>query len=259
MNTLWLFNIAMENCPFIDDFPIKTSIYKGFPDGMWVITLNGKSDFVISQPWPALRIPAFILFRSRWTKGGVLLWRKVTWAVAASLLGWRRSSLWDVFTYTCRAIRKYRRYTSRTCISYILPGKKRVYTTHTYMYIYIYVYYIIIIIIIITIIIIMCMYIYIYIARYTLHDYLHHDARLFLPIFPLSQRTPSETWRFERGWLLENSPKNPWRMGGMDGLNWNGLNNIIEGSLEVKLPTICTDEKQSKEEAERRERLEERR
>jgi len=27
--TLWLFNIAMENCPFIDDFPIKTSIYKG--------------------------------------------------------------------------------------------------------------------------------------------------------------------------------------------------------------------------------------
>ena len=25
--TLWLFNIAMENDPFIDDFPIKTSIY----------------------------------------------------------------------------------------------------------------------------------------------------------------------------------------------------------------------------------------
>ena len=34
---------------------------------------------------------------------------------------------------------------------------------------------------------------------------------------------------------------------------------IIEGSLEVKLPTIWTDEKQSREEAERRERLEERR
>ena len=34
---------------------------------------------------------------------------------------------------------------------------------------------------------------------------------------------------------------------------------LIEGSLEVKLPTIWTDEKQSKEEAERRERLEERR
>ena len=35
--------------------------------------------------------------------------------------------------------------------------------------------------------------------------------------------------------------------------------NLIEGSLEVKLPTIWTDEKQSREEAERRERLEERR
>jgi len=34
---------------------------------------------------------------------------------------------------------------------------------------------------------------------------------------------------------------------------------IIEGSLEVKLPTIWTDEKQSREEAQRRERLEERR
>ena len=34
---------------------------------------------------------------------------------------------------------------------------------------------------------------------------------------------------------------------------------IIEGSLEVKLPTIWTDEKQSRTEAERRERLEERR
>ena len=34
---------------------------------------------------------------------------------------------------------------------------------------------------------------------------------------------------------------------------------IIEGSLEVKLPTIWTDEKQSRAEAERRGRLEERR
>ena len=34
---------------------------------------------------------------------------------------------------------------------------------------------------------------------------------------------------------------------------------IIEGSLEVKLPTIWTDEKQSRAEAERRDRLEERR
>jgi len=34
---------------------------------------------------------------------------------------------------------------------------------------------------------------------------------------------------------------------------------FTEGSLEVKLPTIWTDEKQSRAEAERRERLEERR
>ena len=32
--TLWLFNIAMENGPFIDDFPIKTSMYKGFSMAM---------------------------------------------------------------------------------------------------------------------------------------------------------------------------------------------------------------------------------
>ena len=32
--TLWLFNIAMENCLFIDNFPIKTSIYKGFSMAM---------------------------------------------------------------------------------------------------------------------------------------------------------------------------------------------------------------------------------
>jgi hypothetical protein len=31
---LWLFNITMEHSPFIDDFPIKTSIYKGFSMAM---------------------------------------------------------------------------------------------------------------------------------------------------------------------------------------------------------------------------------
>ena len=48
---------------------------------------------------------------------------------------------------------------------------------------------------------------------------------------------------------VENSPSEFWALGMV----------IIEGSLEVKLPTIWTDEKQSREEAERRERLEERR
>ena len=33
-HALWLFNTAMENGPFIDDFPIETSIYKGFSMAM---------------------------------------------------------------------------------------------------------------------------------------------------------------------------------------------------------------------------------
>ena len=36
--TIRLFNIAMENDPFIDDFPIKTIIYSGFSMAMLVIT-----------------------------------------------------------------------------------------------------------------------------------------------------------------------------------------------------------------------------
>ena len=36
--TIWLFNIAIENGPFIDDVPIKTSIYWGFSMAMLVIT-----------------------------------------------------------------------------------------------------------------------------------------------------------------------------------------------------------------------------
>jgi len=43
-----------------------------------------------------------------------------------------------------------------------------------------------------------------------------------------------------------------------DIMEFNG-NLMFEGSLEVKLPTIWTDEKQSRAEAERRGRLEERR
>ena len=29
--TLWQSNMAMENPPFVDDFPIETSIHRGFP------------------------------------------------------------------------------------------------------------------------------------------------------------------------------------------------------------------------------------
>ena len=44
--TLWLFNIAMENGPFIDGLPIKTSIYKGFSMAM----LNNQRVYIYIFP-----------------------------------------------------------------------------------------------------------------------------------------------------------------------------------------------------------------
>ena len=44
-HTFWFFNIAMENGPFIDDFPIKTSIYEGFSMAMLVITRGSSYHF----------------------------------------------------------------------------------------------------------------------------------------------------------------------------------------------------------------------
>ena len=53
-STLWLFNIAMENGLFIDDLPIKTSIYKGFSMAM----LNNQ--MVCMKITPKKRIPTCI-------------------------------------------------------------------------------------------------------------------------------------------------------------------------------------------------------
>ena len=44
MATLWLFNIAVGNCQFIDDFPTKTTIYSGFSMAM----LNNQ---IVIFPW----------------------------------------------------------------------------------------------------------------------------------------------------------------------------------------------------------------
>jgi hypothetical protein len=55
---------------------------------------------------------------------------------------------------------------------------------------------------------------------------------------------------------VRNHPERSWSFGG--GRSPKEIN-IVEGSLEAKLPTIWTVETQSREEAERRERLEERR
>ena len=54
-------------------------------------------------------------------------------------------------------------------------------------------------------------------------------------------------WMMTFGWEDDDETYNQWIL------------MVVEGSLEVKLPTICTDEKQSRAEAERRGRLEERR
>ena len=43
--TLWLFNVAMENFPSIDDVPIKTSIYKGFSMAMLNIYMHHYSPY----------------------------------------------------------------------------------------------------------------------------------------------------------------------------------------------------------------------
>ena len=57
-DTLWLFNIAMENGPFIDDFPIKTSIYKGFSMAM----LNNQ---MVIQ-WVLDIAFLWVFFRNKW-------------------------------------------------------------------------------------------------------------------------------------------------------------------------------------------------
>ena len=59
INTLWLFNIAMENSPFIDfidDFPIKTSIYKGFSTAM----LNNQMVYQTYPPYSQSFLPHLI-------------------------------------------------------------------------------------------------------------------------------------------------------------------------------------------------------
>ena len=61
----------------------------------------------------------------------------------------------------------------------------------------------------------------------------------------------------QNGWYIMENPKIKWMRTGSTLISGNP-HMFIEGSLEVKLPTIWTDEKQSREEAERRERSEER-
>ena len=59
--TLWLFNIAMENGPLIVDFPIKTTIYRGFPMAM----LNNQMVTGVKDPIMATRIQVMTLKEKR--------------------------------------------------------------------------------------------------------------------------------------------------------------------------------------------------
>ena len=58
--TLWLFNIAMENDPFIDDFPMKTSIYSGFSMAM----LNNQMVITLAYPDPCSQSCKAIIVQS---------------------------------------------------------------------------------------------------------------------------------------------------------------------------------------------------
>ena len=62
--TLWLFNIAMENGPFIDDFPIKASIYKGFSMAM----LNNQMVYH-GFLWPGISSSLFGFLALEWSSG----------------------------------------------------------------------------------------------------------------------------------------------------------------------------------------------
>ena len=78
---------------------------------------------------------------------------------------------------------------------------------------------------------------------------MHHMFAPLLEVRMLKKRAP--LWREAHFQVkMYKTPRVRATFGGSD---------VIEGSLEVKLPTIWTDEKQSREVAERRERLEERR
>ena len=78
-------------------------------------------------------------------------------------------------------------------------------------------------------------------------------ATNYLAPAKLLQRFEEEPEPLPPWWQDEANPRKPiWEV------KWiNQLDIVVEGSLEVKLPTIWTDEKQSRAEAERRERSEE--
>ena len=99
------------------------------------------------------------------------------------------------------------------------------------------------------------------IKRKTALTIVHHPSpsrwllRLLLGLHLISHFTPLQS-KYLVDWMRRNTSATK---RGTTALLHVSCICIIEGSLEVKLPTIWTDEKQSREEAKRRGRLEERR
>jgi len=139
--TLWLFNIAMGNGPFTDDFPIKTSIYKGFSMAMLVIT---KWCIYISY-----NIIPYIHAHKRWEGQSPHLVMKLSRHSTGRLVG----------LYTLRKAK--------------VAGKSTIYISMYNIYIYIYILFTYIRIIIVIIIYYISYYIYIYIYYIILYTVIH--------------------------------------------------------------------------------------
>ena len=106
--TLWLFNIAMENGPFIDDFPIKTSIYKGFSmamlnNQMVTVTSSAKHGGTISML--VIRSGVFKSWRvcwvlwCSWVRVLVELFFTLTVIKLPLILGWIQKAGWNCCPY----------------------------------------------------------------------------------------------------------------------------------------------------------------
>ena len=118
-STLWLFNIAMENSPVIDDFPIKTSIYKGFSMAMlnnqmvikyictqaacYLITYlvfqipGGSSAWMFFPPFLSVLYPSVLVLSRQWENDLLYHWFSNRCLTARK--GSRGRQLWNLTSW----------------------------------------------------------------------------------------------------------------------------------------------------------------
>ena len=102
ITTLWLLNIAMENDPFIDDFPIKTTIYRGFSMAML-------SNQMVKQPnHSTMSSPQHDFFGPR-AKRQALQSSKDGWMARPKRHGIRCSTSWKATSTSCVGTLKLRK------------------------------------------------------------------------------------------------------------------------------------------------------